>query len=112
MGLPVDEAFYAPEEVLHISEETFDKYSEEVSQWNNRLEEKLQDKSFKDLYDTCFVKEDFSNLPVVEWDSSKKVATRNAFGDVIAQWAEAIPNLVGGSADLEPSNMTAAFAQQ
>ena len=111
MGLPVDEAFYAPEEALTYFRRNFDKYSEEVSQWNNRLEEKLQDKAFKDLYDFCFVKEDFSSLPVVEWDSSKKVATRNAFGDVIAQWAEAIPNLVGGSADLEPSNMTAAFAQ-
>ena len=40
----------------------------------------------------------------------QKIATRNAFGDVIAKWASAVPNLVGGSADLEPSNMTGAFA--
>ena len=40
MGLPVDEAFYAPEEALTYFRRNFDKYSEEVSQWNNRLEEK------------------------------------------------------------------------
>ena len=40
----------------------------------------------------------------------QKVATRVAFGDVIAKWALLFPNLVGGSADLEPSNMTGAFA--
>ena len=74
------------------------------------LETRLQDAKFKKLYDTCFVEEDFSNLPQVEWEAGKKIATRNAFGDVIAKWAEAVPNLVGGSADLEPSNMTGAFA--
>ena len=111
MELPTEESFYAPEESKKFFRRNFDKRAEEVSTWKSRLEEKLQDKSFKKLFDTCFVKQDFSNLPSVEWSSDKKVATRNAFGDVIAKWASAIPNLVGGSADLEPSNMTGAFAE-
>jgi transketolase len=40
------------------------------------------------------------------WAFSGKAATRNSCGEVLNRLAAAIPNLVGGSADLAPSNNT------
>jgi transketolase len=48
-----------------------------------------------------------SKLPVFE-DDGKKIATRAASGKVIESIAETLPNLIGGSADLTPSNNTRA----
>src|SRR3990167_8239136 len=48
-----------------------------------------------------------SKLPVFE-DDGKKLATRAASGKVIEAIAPAISNLIGGSADLTPSNNTRA----
>ena len=45
-----------------------------------------------------------SALPV--FDPAKPVATRNASGTVLNALAQVLPQLVGGSADLAPSNMT------
>ena len=46
-----------------------------------------------------------TKLPV--FDPAKPVATRNACGTVMNALAPEVPHLVGGSADLEPSNKTA-----
>ncbi|MFZ9680672.1 MAG: transketolase family protein [Bacteroidia bacterium] len=54
-----------------------------------------------------------SPLPSVAWPSyetGQSLATRVAFGQALAQMGSAMPGLTGGSADLEPSNNTAAFA--
>jgi len=40
------------------------------------------------------------------WAFDKKAATRNSSGEVINRLAARIPNLIGGSADLAPSNKT------
>ena len=52
---------------------------------------------------------------IVDWPSYKSgemIATRKVWGGVIEPLADAHPTLVGGSADLEPSNVTAGFAKQ
>ena len=41
----------------------------------------------------------------------KKLATREAFGKILEGYGKIIPNLMGGSADLEPSNYTRNFAK-
>lgn len=40
------------------------------------------------------------------WKFSGKNATRNSSGEIINKFAKLIPNLIGGSADLAPSNKT------
>ncbi len=81
--------------------------------WRSTLARHIEtDASFKTAYDTAFGKEDFSKLKKTIWPKDKPVATRNAFGDVLKDWVEQIPNLIGGSADLEPSNMTGPFAKK
>ncbi len=112
-GLPADKDFYVPEEAINHFRRNFAERSEEVATWKRCLALKLeQDKTFARLFKQFFEKEDFSSLPSVEWPRDKAVATRNAFGDIIEKWADALPNLVGGSADLEPSNMTGPFAKK
>jgi len=48
---------------------------------------------------------DGKDLP--KFDVGSKVATRNAGGKVLNALAKLVPNLIGGSADLEPSNKSA-----
>jgi transketolase len=38
------------------------------------------------------------------WSFSGKAATRNSCGEVLNRLAARVPNLIGGSADLAPSN--------
>ncbi len=45
-----------------------------------------------------------SALP--KFDSSKQIATRSAFGEALNALAPIVPGLIGGSADLGPSNKT------
>lgn len=45
------------------------------------------------------------------WESDKELATRQASGIVLNHLAEALPELIGGSADLTPSNNTKAKSQ-
>merc|ERR1719273_1012568 len=47
-----------------------------------------------------------NNLPTYVPGESANKATRNYGGDVINKIAEVVPELIGGSADLTPSNKT------
>ncbi len=81
--------------------------------WRSTLARRIEtDAAFKKSYDGSFGKEDFSKIKSTSWPKDKPVATRNAFGDVLKNWADEVPNLIGGSADLEPSNMTGPFAKK
>ena len=53
-------------------------------------------------------------LPDIDWptfESGQDIATRKVWGSVIETLASSKETLVGGSADLEPSNVTAGFAK-
>ena len=43
------------------------------------------------------------------FEPGKKVATRQAWGACLNLFKDALPTLIGGSADLDPSNQTAKF---
>lgn len=110
-GIPDGEEFYWPETASKHFQRNFDKRREEVKAWNAKKERLLKDDaSFKSSFASYFERTDFTDLPEVKWED-KPLATRNAFGDVLEKWATEIPNLMGGSADLEPSNCTGAFAK-
>ncbi len=48
-------------------------------------------------------------LAMPGFEAGKKIATRQAWGACLNAMKDALPNLVGGSADLDPSNQTAKF---
>ena len=50
-----------------------------------------------------------TDLPSFAFGES--IATRKAYGATLDKFASELPNLVGGSADLEPSNYTGNFAE-
>ncbi len=113
LGLPTDQFFYWTEEATQHFQRNFARLRNDVSQWKKIFESKAsQDGKFQKRYDAYFKALDTSKLPPPQWDFTKTLATRNAFGNLIDQWCDHIPNLIGGSADLEPSNVLEAYAKK
>lgn len=110
LGLP-DTAFYLSQDALTQFRRNFGVREKEAKEWQKTLENKLEkDPKFRTAFGQYFSNGKDLNLPQLQWDPSKQLATRNAFGELLTHWAPHVPGLVGGSADLEPSNMTEDFA--
>lgn len=104
-----EEDFIVPEKVKsHIDGITMNGEKEE-EKWNSLFEE------YKSVYPE--LAEEFRNWVDLElpldylnsdefWDFEKNLATRQASGILINKISERVPNLIGGSADLSPSNNT------
>lgn len=108
LGIPEDAQFYvAPEAYAYFEErrklwrEEYEKWQRMFSEWAKRYPEK------KAEWDRFFGAPDLSKVKFPSFERGTKVATRKASGETLKALAAAIPNLVGGSADLAPSNNTA-----
>ena len=112
LGLPPDESFYLPEDVLAHFRQRFDALRAQEAAWHQRLRERQQDAAFREVWHKLFHQDWVKQLPIPAFTPGEAVATRSAFGKTLAAWAEEIPHLVGGSADLEPSNNTRAFMEK
>lgn len=110
LGLPENEDFFVPEGAVAHFQRNFGKRRGEAKAWRQTLDAKQKDAAFHQLFTAYFTDPDVAKLSKLDW-KGKTIATRDAFGDIIKQWAFELPNLFGGSADLEPSNMTGAFAK-
>lgn len=112
LGIPDGQDFWLPPGGLDHFRRNFAQRKNEAKTWRGDLQKKLEtDPAFKKLFDTCFEDEqDFSKLSPITW-TDPEVETRVAFGKIIEKWANELPNLIGGSADLAPSNMTGPFAK-
>lgn len=110
LNWPDDKYFYIPGEVSEHFKEVRKKGEEYEAEWNKLFE------SYKKKYPSeaeqflKIMKGDLGDgwkkaLPVFE-NINEKLATRAASGKVINAIAEYLPMLIGGSADLEPSNNT------
>ncbi len=110
LGWDENHSFYVPEQVIKIFEECINKGKKVESIWKEKFEEycsKYPDlsKKLNDSLNNSLNKGWDANLP----DFSKNegpVATRAASGKILNAIAENIPYLIGGSADLAPSNNT------
>ncbi len=112
-GLPEDQAFLWPPEAKKHFQRNFAQRRQEVAKWRKRFESEMANSpDFKKRYDKYFSKLDVSKLPSLNWQQHKSLATRSAFGQLIENWCEHIPNLIGGSADLEPSNVLEGFVSK
>ena len=109
LGLDSDKFYYASDAVLNDFRESFDYAREEVKAWKSALKNKMNDLNFKKDWEVCVG----SKVPDIDWpnfEAGNIIATRKVWGAVIESMAPKIKTLVGGSADLEPSNVTAGFA--
>lgn len=104
------EDFYVPSEVYSDMDNYINAGVEKEKSWNNLFE------AYKNEYPE--LAEEYSKWMSGEidseallnneefWSFDKEIATRESSGIIINRLANLIPNLVGGSADLAPSNKT------
>lgn len=104
------EDFYVPSEVYSNMDNYINAGVEKEKSWNNLFE------AYKNEYPE--LAEEYSKWMSGEidseallnneefWSFDKEMATRESSGIIINRLANLIPNLVGGSADLAPSNKT------
>jgi len=99
-GFP-NEPFFVDEAVLARFRSSIEIGELEESKWNAKLES--SDK--KELLES-FLNPDFSKIEFPEFKTGDKLATRDSNGKILNAIANALPNFLGGSADLGPSNKT------
>ena len=110
LGWPVEPRFLIPGEVLEFYREAMERGREREEEWTKRFEAYKQaypelgaelqrrlDGQLPDGWD--------ANLPSLPVDA-KGMATRVSSGKVLNELAVKLPELIGGSADLTPSNNT------
>ena len=109
-GWPADKTFYVPEEAREPFKEAAERGKQLAEEWDQRLA------AFRDADPEAAAELELiiqGRLPD-GWDSGVprfnpddgNVATRKASSQVIQWAAEQVPNLISGSADLEPSTLT------
>ncbi len=109
-GWVVEPRFHVPDEVLGHFREAVPRGREQEADWKMRLEAygriaPTKGKELKRLIAGDLPENWADALPVFEADE-KGMATRIASGKVLNVLAEVIPEFMGGSADLAPSNKT------
>ncbi|MBQ9263796.1 MAG: transketolase [Clostridia bacterium] len=108
LGLPEDDFFVLPEVYDHCKA-AMERNAQAEKDWNDlfvayakaypELAEEWEEWFSADLPDDVVMNDAL-------WQWEKKDATRNTSGEMIQRLSKLLPNLVGGSADLAPSNKT------
>jgi len=107
LGFPSDQSFYVPEEVYAICNARLRTLRTRMRKWYKKHNQYLLENPAKEkLWKSYFEAKLPENLEEFLPKFDKPTATRVASGKVIQGMAKAIPNLVGGSADLAPSTKT------
>ena len=110
LGYPEDKQFYIPNDVAeHFKslKSQFTKYEDEWNKLFDSYKKKYPEdaEKFVKVFNNEFGDEWKKKLPAYS-SYSEQVATRSASGKAINELAKHLPTLIGGSADLEPSNNT------
>jgi transketolase len=99
LGLPPDETFWVPDDVLAYYRAAGVQGREHRDAWEKRLASWSGDRA---AFDACLQQ---TGLPGWEeqlpsWPAGEKVATRKASGACVTALADVVPGLIGGGADL------------
>lgn len=104
------EDFYVPSEVYSNMDNYIKAGVEKERYWNNLFEDyKNEYPELAEEYSKWMAEEIDSEALLNNeefWSFDKEMATRESSGIIINRLANLIPNLIGGSADLAPSNKT------
>jgi transketolase len=109
-GWPADREFYVPDEVLQHFGEVAERGREAESDWNQRADRYRE--AHPDLWRelelvmSCRLPEGWDTDVPRFTPEDGAMATRKASGKVIQWAAQRVPQLVAGSADLDPSTLT------
>ncbi|MBC8215698.1 MAG: transketolase [Candidatus Marinimicrobia bacterium] len=110
MGL-APEQFYLPDEAVNHFQTRFGELRESVGRWKDQLNWAKTDAVIAKRW-AQVMENGPQELVYPNFDDGTSSATRKTFGTVLEKFAEQLPHLVGGSADLEPSNYTGGFAKK
>ncbi|MCD4664143.1 MAG: transketolase [Bacteroidales bacterium] len=112
LGLPKEKFFFIPDDVLVHFRKRFKELKDLENTWTKNLNIKTNsNQNFAGLWDQI-INDKLSGIKMPDFPVDQQIATRAAFGKILETLVTQIPNLAGGSADLEPSNATAAFAKK
>ena len=108
LGLPKDKSFFVPDEISDLRAKTQEKGESLENQWNELWEnyKNKNQEAAKELENSIKGEISKEALDIPQFGSEKAIATRSASGAVLNHIAKYIPQLMGGSADLTPSNNT------
>ena len=110
LGWPCKEAFEVPQEVYDYYKELASDRAKAEDEWNKLFAEYCSKfPEMKEMWDNYYNGYDMSDLFNSEeyWAAGDKPeATRNTSGTVLNLIKQHMPNMIGGSADLAPSNKT------
>jgi transketolase len=111
LGWPTKDKFYLPEDAVAYFRKSVDKGASAQSEWQKKLAAYKKDfaKEAAELEQMIAGKlPDNWAADLPKWKpEDKPIATRAAGGQTLNALAKRIPNIVGGSADLNPSTSTA-----
>ena len=109
LGLPEDQAFYVPARVHEVFQTRLRSLRRMASAWKKQFDAYAAANPERGAAWKAFHEDAMpANLEtlVPDFDVTKPVATRVASGKVMQAMAKALPQLVGGAADLAPSTRT------
>jgi transketolase len=106
LGLPPDETFWVPDDVLAYYRAAGARGREQRDSWDKRLASFTGDRA---AFDACLNQTGLSGweskLP--SWEAGEAVETRKASNACVKALAEVVPGLMGGGADLTGNTGTA-----
>jgi transketolase len=109
LGWPSQKAFHVPDKVFKAFRKSVDKGKKAETAWQKKcLAYAKKQPELAKQWEAAI-----AGKPLQRWDAAipsfkgaKPIATRSASGQVIHALADRLPTLIGGSADLAPSNNT------
>jgi transketolase len=110
LGLPADETFWIPDDVLEMYREAGRRGRDQRLAWEKRLAAHDED---RDAYEACMAG---TGLPgwqdaLPSWQPGEKLATRKASGACLQALADHVPGLLAGGGDLTGNTGTALKGQ-
>jgi transketolase len=110
LGIPTETTFFVPDNVLAHFREAVNKGKTLEQNWQSEFDAYAN--AYPDLADalqlalSAKLAEDWERVLPTFSINDGAMATRSASGNVLQKIAESVPTLLGGSADLHPSNNT------
>ena len=113
IGLPADEDFYLPSEAITDFQSRFPELREKASAWKDRFKKTMDNApELMQYWEKIHTAPEDREISWPDFDPEKPLATRKAFGACLNHILDQVPNLMGGSADLDPSNQTVHFRNE
>lgn len=110
LGWSYEDEFHVPQEVYDLIKAIKDNGARLENEWEKMLEEYKREYPEPAAEWEAWKKNDFVSGLLQDshyWTfDSKAAATRASSGEILNRLADIVPNLIGGSADLAPSNKT------